>query len=206
MKSYVILEWDDHLSSLLEIISVQGHHLKKIICNRPPKIEFSSVYSPILIQSWEGFMTQPDETYLCGFIGNKSQKFHQQMQDHIGIKFAPLIHPSASISPTAKIGLGSVISAGVIIASSVIIGEGCFIGQGVIFGHDTVVENYVTIRAGAKLAGHIKVEQEAFIDMGVSIIEDINIGSNSVVKAGAVVLKDVLSYSIVSGVPAKTQQ
>lgn len=206
MKNYVILEWDDHLPSLLDIISVQGHFLKKIICDHPPRIKFSSIYSSVLIESWDSFTTQPNESYLCGLIGKKAQKFYQQMQDHHGIKFEPLIHPNALISPTGKIGLGSVISAGVIIASSVIIGEGCFIGQGVIFGHDTVVENYVTIRAGAKLAGHIKIEQGAVIDMGATIIEDINIGRDSVVEAGAVVLKDVLSHSIVSGVPAKIQQ
>lgn len=202
MKNYVILEWDDGLNRLLDIISAQGHHLKKIVSQHPSKVQLSSIYSSVLVESWDAFVPQADETYLCGLVGKKAKIFHQQVRDNQGIVFEPLIHPNALISPTAKVGSGSVISAGVIVASSVFIGEGCFVGQGVIFGHDTVLENYVMVQSGAKLAGHIKVETGAIVEMGATIIEDITIGYDAVIEAGAVVIKDVPSQTIVSGVPA----
>ena len=79
-------------------------------------------------------------------------------------------------------------------------------GLGVILGHDTVLEDYVIIRAGAKLAGHITVKEGTIIDMGATIIEDVQIGSDVVVEAGAVVLKNVSSQTVVSGIPAKIKQ
>lgn len=206
MKNCIILEWDDHTNELLDIISVQGHHFKKIVCQQPSRVQLSSVYSSVLVESWDAFSPQANETYFCGLIGKKAQEFCQPIQNNFGIQFTCLIHPHALISPTAKIGLGSVISAGVIIASSVIIGKGCFVGLGVILGHDTVLEDYVIIRAGAKLAGHITVKEGTIIDMGATIIEDVQIGSDVVVEAGAVVLKNVSSQTVVSGIPAKIKQ
>ena len=205
MNNYVLLEWDDNLNCLLDIISAQGHPLKKIVSNDTQNIQLSSIFSPVSIESWDTFQTQEDETYFCGLIGKKAKIFHQQIKENMGIIFAPLIHPHALISPTAQVGSGSVIAAGAIIASNVIVGEGCFVGQGVIFGHDTVIENYVTIQSGVQLAGHITIEQQAIIDMGATIIEDVSIGHDAVVEAGAVVLKNVPSQTIVSGVPAKNK-
>ena len=60
-------------------------------------------------------------------------------------------------------------------------------------------------QSGVKLAGHITIEQQAMIDMGATIIEDVSIGHDAVVEAGAVVLKNVPSQTIVSGVPAKNK-
>lgn len=203
MKSYVILEWDDHVPSLLDIISAQEHQITKIVCRQPSSVQLTPIHSSVTVESWNTFIPQPNESYLCGLSGIKAKLLNQQIQNNLGIRFDSLIHPRAIISPTAKIGSGSVISAGVIVASSVIIGEGCFIGQGVIFGHDTVLKDYVIVRSGAKLAGHVKVEENAVIGMGATLIENIIIGDNSVVTAGAVVFKNVPSQTIVSGVPAK---
>ncbi len=205
MNNYVLLEWDDNLNCLLDIISAQGHPLKKIVSQQPQNLQLSPIFSSVSLESWDTFKPQEDETYLCGLIGKKAKIFHQQIKEDMGIIFAPLIHPNALMSPTAKVGSGSVISAGAILASNVMVGEGCFVGQGVIFGHDTVIENYVTIQSGVKLAGHIRIEQRVIVDMGATIIEDVRIGHDAVVEAGAVVLKNVPSKTIVSGVPAKNK-
>ncbi len=202
MKNYVILEWDNYLDSLLDIIAVKGDRLKKIVCHNPPMVQLNSAFSSVAIESWENFIPEKNEVYLCGLIGKKAKSLHQKIRDKIGISLDTLIHPHALISPTTKIGAGSVISAGVIVASTVVIGEGCFIGQGVIFGHDTALDNYVIVQSGVKLAGHIKIGEGAIINMGATIIEDVSIGKYAKIEPGSVVLKNVSSQTIVSGVPA----
>ena len=202
MKKYVILGCDGCLENLIDIISAQKNCLKKIVCQDSQNVQLSQAYSSVLVESLTTFIPKPDEFYLCGLVGKKAMIFHQQIRDKIDICFDTLIHPNALISLTAQLSAGLVISAGVIISSSVVIGKNCFIGQGAIFGHDTVLENYAIVQSGAKLAGHIRVGEGAIIGMGATIIEDVSIGNYARVEPGAVVLKDVPSQTVVSGVPA----
>ncbi len=203
MKNYVLLGCDNFLGSFHDIISAQGNCcLKKIVCQDSQIVQLSQANLSIPVESLATFIPQSDEVYLCGLLGKKGIALHQQLRDKMGISFDTLIHPNAIISLTAHLSPGSVISAGVIIGSSVVIGDNCFVGQGVIFGHDTVLENYVIIQSGAKLAGHIRVGEGAIIGMGATIIEDVYIGNYARIEPGAVVLKDVPAQTVVSGVPA----
>ena len=99
------------------------------------------------------------------------------------------------IHPAAQIGKGLFIDHGcaVVIGETTIIGENCTIYQGVTLGgtgkdvgkrHPTLGNN-VMIGAGAKVLGPI------------------NIGDNSKIAAGAVVLKDIPENSTAVGVPAR---
>lgn len=99
------------------------------------------------------------------------------------------IHPGAEIGKGTFIDHGS----GVVIGETTIIGDNCTIYQGVTLGgtgketgkrHPTLGDN-VMVGSGAKLLGAI------------------NIGSNSKIAAGAVVLKDVPEHSTAVGIPAK---
>ncbi len=49
----------------------------------------------------------------------------------------------------------------------------------------------------------IQIGNDVWIGMGAKIMRGVNIGSGSIIAAGAVVTKDVEPYSIVGGVPAK---
>jgi acetyltransferase-like isoleucine patch superfamily enzyme len=51
--------------------------------------------------------------------------------------------------------------------------------------------------------GPIVVEDDAWLGMGVKVLDGVTIGKGAVVGAGAVVTKDVPPYAIVAGVPAK---
>lgn len=59
------------------------------------------------------------------------------------------------------------------------------------------VENESTVK------GPIIVEDDVWIGFGATIMSGVHIGKGAVVAAGAVVTKDVPSYGIVGGVPAK---
>ena len=51
--------------------------------------------------------------------------------------------------------------------------------------------------------GKVTVKQNAWIGMNVTICPGVTIGKYAVVRAGAVVTKDVPDYAVVAGVPAK---
>ena len=206
MKSYVILGCNKSLTSILDIISIQNKRVKKIVCQDTKSVIKSSDLDTITVESFETFIPEVDDLYLCGLAGKQAMLMYQQISENTGISFDVLIHPRAYISLTANIFSGSIILAGAIIASNVMIGEFCFVGQGAIFGHDTILESYAVIQSGAKLAGHVRVGKAATIGMGATILEDVSIGDYSIVEPGAVVLRDVPPFTIVSGIPAIFKQ
>lgn len=74
----------------------------------------------------------------------------------------------------------------------------------ILFAHDGVV-NMLSEAYGVKLdaVGKIDIQDNVFIGHGAKVMRGVTIGFNSVVAAGAVVVKDVPPYSVVGGVPAK---
>lgn len=53
------------------------------------------------------------------------------------------------------------------------------------------------------LYGKVIIKKNSWIGTGAIILPDVTIGEGAVVGAGAVVTKDVPSYTVVAGVPAK---
>ncbi len=99
------------------------------------------------------------------------------------------IHPGAQIGNRVFIDHGM----GIVIGETAIIGNNCLLYQGVTLGgtgkeqgkrHPTLGSN-VTVGAGAKILGNIKI------------------GSNARVGAGAVVVKDVPENTTVVGIPGR---
>jgi acetyltransferase-like isoleucine patch superfamily enzyme len=71
--------------------------------------------------------------------------------------------------------------------------------------HECVVEDGVTIMAGAKIMGEVIIRRNALIGGGATIM-GVEIGEGATVGAGALVTKNVPPGITVVGVPAKPMQ
>lgn len=93
------------------------------------------------------------------------------------------------------------------------IGQGLFIdhGAGVVIGETTEIGDNVTIYQGVTLGGtgkekgkrHPTIGNNVVISAGAKILGSFEVGDNSKIGAGSVVLKPVPSNSTVVGVPGK---
>ncbi len=93
------------------------------------------------------------------------------------------------------------------------IGDGVFIdhGMAVVIGETCEIGDNVTIYQGVTLGGtgkdvgkrHPTVGSNVLIGAGARVLGPINIGDNSKIGAGSVVLSDVPAYATVVGVPAR---
>lgn len=84
------------------------------------------------------------------------------------------------------------------------IGNDCLFGTGVKIltgGHEFRDPNELIINQGLTM-GMVVIEDNCWIGAGATILPNVRIRTGAIVAAGAVVTKDVVSQTIVAGVPA----
>jgi serine O-acetyltransferase len=102
---------------------------------------------------------------------------------------------------------------GVDIHPGAVIGEGLFIDHatGVVIGETCIIGNNVTLYQGVTLGGtgkekgkrHPTIGNNVVIASGAQVLGSFNVGNNSKIGAGSVVLNEVPPNSTVVGVPGK---
>lgn len=137
-------------------------------------------------------------------IGNNIIRFGKiQALRGSGAKLPSIIHPTAVISQYAEIGEGSVVFAGVVVNAFTKIAAGAILNTACTVDHDCELGHAVHISPGAHLAGGVIVADCSWVGIGASVKQLVAIGSNVMIGAGSVVLKDVASDNVVAGNPAK---
>lgn len=113
-------------------------------------------------------------------------------------EFYNAIHPSVIIGNNVSIGKGVVAMAGCIFNPKSTIGDFTFFATGAQIEHDCFIDNFASVSAGSVLGGHVKISKYSAVTLGVTVLDRIVIGENSVIGSGSLVLKnipnDVLAY------------
>lgn len=125
--------------------------------------------------------------------------------EEMKIPIPTIIHPSAIISSFAKVSKGCTILANAVINVNAVVGIGSIINTETIIEHDCIVGDYVNISPKVAMAGHTKIGNLTFIGIGCTIIDNIIIGNEVILGAGAVVVYNIPPHSVAMGVPAKVR-
>lgn len=118
-------------------------------------------------------------------------------------KYPVLIHPNVICSDKVSIGEGTIICASNIITVNIEIGKHVIINLDCTIGHDAVIGDYTTILPSVNVSGFVKTEECVSVGTGSAIIQGVSIGKNTVVGAGAVVVRDLPANCTAVGAPAK---
>lgn len=121
------------------------------------------------------------------------------------------IEPGAIIRDKVIIGKNAIIMMGAVINIGAEIGENTMIDMNAVIGARGMIGKNVHVGAGAVVAGVLEppsktpviIEDNVLIGANAVILEGVKVGMGAVVAAGAIVTKDVLSNTVVGGVPAK---
>lgn len=121
------------------------------------------------------------------------------------VKFPSLIHPSVLIGSkdTVSVGEGCVICAGCILTTDIKIKDFVTLNLMCTVGHDTEIDNYCSFMPSVNISGEVKVNEGVYIGTGAKIINQLEIGNNTIIGAGAVVAKSLPADCTAVGVPAK---
>jgi sugar O-acyltransferase (sialic acid O-acetyltransferase NeuD family) len=122
---------------------------------------------------------------------------------HAGYALPVLIHPTSWFSPSAQLGPASVVFAQAAVQAQASIGMGAILNTGCSVDHDVRLADGVHICPGSRLAGGVHVGTRSWIGIGSSVIQQVRIGADVTVGAGAAVVRDLPDGVTAVGVPAR---
>ena len=120
------------------------------------------------------------------------------------IDFPNIIHPTVLISNDyVQIGKGNIICAGSILTCNIVIENFVIINLMCTVGHDTTIKSYASFMPSVNVSGEVIIQQKVYVGTGAKIINQLEIGENTIVGAGAVVSKSLPENCTAVGIPAK---
>lgn len=120
------------------------------------------------------------------------------------ISYPTLIHPNVLIGKDGvNIGEGTIICAANIITVNIKIGKHVILNLACTVGHDTTIGNYSSFMPSINISGEVVIEDGVYVGTGAKIINQLEIGANTIVGAGAVVSKTLPANCTAVGIPAK---
>lgn len=153
----------------------------------------------------EDLLNIKKETYVICSIANCNVKrsIIKKIKQNPFLKFATLVHPTVILSKTVKLGEGCIVYPYSVMTVDIEIGNHVLIGPKTGVGHGTKIEDYCSLLWNVNISGDVTIEEAAFIGTNATVLQGLKIGTNSTIGAGAVVTKDIPSYLLAVGVPAK---
>lgn len=119
------------------------------------------------------------------------------------IKWATIISPDSIIGNNVKINFGTLVVSGSIINPGSKIGKHCIINTNSSIDHDNLFQDFSSCAPGVITGGNVKVGKLSFLGIRSTIINNIKIGSETIIGAKSLVNKDCISNYIYYGLPAK---
>tara|TARA_R110002012_G_scaffold47399_1_gene124225 strand:+ start:34342 stop:34959 length:618 start_codon:yes stop_codon:yes gene_type:complete len=97
---------------------------------------------------------------------------------------------------------GSMILAGAIVTSDVHIGAGVIVNSGAIVEHDSYIGDFCHLAPGCVLAGGTVLGARVFIGAGARVVKQAHIPEDTIIGAGATVIRSITEPGIYAGSPA----
>lgn len=146
------------------------------------------------------------ESVYCPLGNNIMRVKYLEYARTCGFKTPNFIHENALISPAVNIksDSGVYILGNTCVMPYVTIHEYVMISVGSNIIHHSTLHQGVFISNGVNVGACVNVHKRAYVGMGSTIKSEVkNIGKDSLIGAGAVVIHDVQDNAVVAGVPAK---
>ena len=116
---------------------------------------------------------------------------------------ATFIHPMAYVALNVEIGTGTVVMPNVSISSGTSFGKCCLVMVGATIGHNNKIGNYCHFAAQCCTGAYLNISDGVHIGLNATIRESLEIGKNSALGMGSVLLENIGENEIWAGNPAK---
>ncbi|MDH8700765.1 sugar O-acyltransferase (sialic acid O-acetyltransferase NeuD family) [Dysgonomonadaceae bacterium PH5-43] len=121
-----------------------------------------------------------------------------------GFETPSFIHPNTIIHESVILGKAIYILPGTNIMPCTEIKDFTMISMGVNIAHHNLIEKGCFFSQGSNIGASIHINEQAYFGIASTAMTGIKeVGKNTLIGAGAVVIKDVPDNAVVAGVPAK---
>lgn len=204
-KSWIVLGGGGHAGVVIDTLLSLG---KSVIGYTDPLggtrriLEIQCLGGDDVIATYER-----EEIQLANGLGStgsteRRAALHQHFASR-GYAFPPIVHPSAVVARSVQIGTGTQVMAGAVLQPNSRVGENVLVNTRASVDHDCVIESDVHVAPGVTISGSVYIEKGAHIGVGATIVQGRRIGALCIVGAGALVLRDVMPGTTVTGLPAR---
>ena len=144
--------------------------------------------------------------YIFAAIGYKSVRTHKVLFEKIAqlsFPIASYISSQAIVDTSCKVGINCLILPGCILEPDTIIEENCFVNSGAIICHHTLIKAHSILAAGSLIGGHTTIGESSLIGFNATVAELLQVGSETLLGAGSLLLQDTENHTMYVGTPAK---
>lgn len=144
-----------------------------------------------------------------GIIGIGDNYTRQKMACRIQelvpeFQFINALHPDSVISEYVTLGSGIAIMGGVVLNPGTTIGDHCIVNTKSSVGHDCTIRAFSSIAPGVTVGGHVSLGNLSSLSIGSVVRNNIDIGENTLIGAGSLVIQDIKDNILAFGHPAKS--
>lgn len=208
MDNIVIIGSSGHAKVIIDIVQQEGRYHIAGLLDRFRKVDEQTLGYRILGKE-EDLPELTKIHFLKGAIVAIGDNFvRSQVVSRIrelcpGLPFVSAVHPKASIATEVSLGEGSVIMSGVSINPCSSVGQFCILNTNSSLDHDSAMEHFSSLAPGVTLGGNCKIGKYSAISIGAVMIHGVHVGEHSVIGAGSLVIKNIESFVVAYGTPAK---
>ncbi len=147
----------------------------------------------------------PDEVSVVIAIGKPHirKAVYDRISVNGNIDFPSLIAPNAVCAGSAKVGKGCIVGFFSCLSVDTVIGDFVLVSNGCNIGHDSSLGDFSSLYPSVHVSGNVFVGKGCEIGVGSNIIQGLTVGENTVIGAGAAVVRDIEGDCTAVGVPAR---
>lgn len=138
-------------------------------------------------------------------IGYNHLKIRKELFEKLSnkIPFATIVHSTCWLDPTVKIMKGCFLYPNSTIDYRSVVSENTIIANDCTIAHDVHIGSHSFFSARIAVAGYVVIEEQCFLGINTTIIDNIKIIANTQTGAGTIVIKNIEKPGLYVGNPAK---
>lgn len=157
----------------------------------------------LMLSTIKDYIPKSNDVFICTIANIRIKEKIVNELTSKGAIFVNAFHKSVIFIGKSKIGIDIILSPYVVVSNNSIIGDHVGVNLFCSIGHDVIVGNFSQLSAHCDLTGHVQLGKCVFLGSRVSIIPKVNIVSNTIIGAGAVVFRNIKIEGTYIGNPAK---